>query len=112
MIQGGVVGRADDITKIKGVLGDPSAIEEVVRSVKGLSSELRWSSRRKGTSTTLRSRSKFYPKRKVPRIDPHSGERSTPIENDPGLQLEVHPGNSLPRYEVKAKRFQDLRKHG
>src|SRR4030042_556291 len=39
IIQGGVVGRTDDITKIKGVLIAPSAIEEVVRSIKGLSNE-------------------------------------------------------------------------
>ncbi|MFH1491309.1 MAG: AMP-binding protein, partial [Pseudomonadota bacterium] len=31
IIKGGVVGRADDITKVKGVLLAPSAIEEVVR---------------------------------------------------------------------------------
>jgi phenylacetate-CoA ligase len=28
-----------------------------------------------------------------------------------GYHIEVHPFNSLPRYEVKAKRFKDLRKH-
>ncbi|MDW7652403.1 MAG: hypothetical protein SCM57_13840, partial [Bacillota bacterium] len=32
LFKGGVVGRADDITKVKGVLLAPSAIEEVVRS--------------------------------------------------------------------------------
>ena len=32
IFKGGVVGRADDITKVKGVLLAPSAIEEVVRS--------------------------------------------------------------------------------
>jgi len=39
LIKGGVVGRADDITKVKGVLLAPSAIEEVVRSIEGLSDE-------------------------------------------------------------------------
>jgi phenylacetate-CoA ligase len=39
LIKGGVVGRADDITKVKGVLLAPSAIEEVVRSVDGLGDE-------------------------------------------------------------------------
>ena len=36
LIKGGVVGRADDITKVNGVLLAPSAIEEVVRSIEGL----------------------------------------------------------------------------
>jgi phenylacetate-CoA ligase len=33
LIKGGVIGRADDITKVKGVLLAPAAIEEVVRSM-------------------------------------------------------------------------------
>ena len=37
--QGGVVGRSDDITKVKGVLLAPSAIEEVVKGIDGLSDE-------------------------------------------------------------------------
>src|SRR5271157_6277568 len=37
--KGGVVGRADDITKVKGVLLAPTAIEEVVRSFDELSDE-------------------------------------------------------------------------
>ena len=39
LIKGGVVGRADDITKVKGVLLAPSAIEEVVRDLDGLGDE-------------------------------------------------------------------------
>ena len=31
LLEGGVMGRADDITKVKGVLLSPTAIEEVVR---------------------------------------------------------------------------------
>ncbi|MEJ2025165.1 MAG: phenylacetate--CoA ligase family protein, partial [Deltaproteobacteria bacterium] len=39
LIKGGVIGRADDITKVKGVLLSPAAIEEVVRGIDGLSDE-------------------------------------------------------------------------
>jgi phenylacetate-CoA ligase len=39
LVKGGVVGRSDDITKVKGVLLAPSAIEEVVRGIDGLSDE-------------------------------------------------------------------------
>ena len=39
LIKGGLVGRADDITKVKGVLLAPSAIEEVVRGIAGLGNE-------------------------------------------------------------------------
>ena len=39
LIKGGVQGRSDDITKVKGVLLSPSAIEEVVRGFPELSDE-------------------------------------------------------------------------
>jgi len=39
LLKGGVVGRADDITKVKGVLLAPTAIEEVVRDIPELGDE-------------------------------------------------------------------------
>ena len=39
LIPGGVIGRADDITKVKGVLLAPTSIEEVVRGIPELSDE-------------------------------------------------------------------------
>ena len=39
LIKGGVQGRTDDITKVKGVLLAPTAIEEVVRSIPELGDE-------------------------------------------------------------------------
>jgi phenylacetate-CoA ligase len=39
LIKGGVQGRTDHITKVKGVLLSPAAIEEVVRNVQGLGDE-------------------------------------------------------------------------
>jgi phenylacetate-CoA ligase len=33
------------------------------------------------------------------------------LKTNLGYNIEVHPFHSLPRYEVKAKRFKDLRKH-
>ncbi len=33
LIKGGVIGRTDDITKVKGVLLSPAAVEAVVRSL-------------------------------------------------------------------------------
>ncbi len=34
------------------------------------------------------------------------------LKTNLGYRIEVHPFGSLPRYEVKAKRFKDLRKQG
>jgi prefoldin subunit 5 len=34
------------------------------------------------------------------------------VKTNLGYRIEVHPHGSLPRYEVKGKRFKDLRKGG
>jgi phenylacetate-CoA ligase len=34
------------------------------------------------------------------------------LKTNLGYQIEAHPYGSLPRYEVKAKRFKDMRKKG
>ena len=52
LIDGGVIGRADDITKVKGVLLAPTAIEEVVRSFSELSKQT-WDIRSKCTPMPL-----------------------------------------------------------
>ena len=39
LIKGGVVGRTDDITKVKGVLFSPSSVENVVRGIEGLGND-------------------------------------------------------------------------
>ena len=113
MIDGGVVGRADDITKVKGVLLAPTAIEEVVHSIKGLDNEFEVVVTKKGDLDDITL--------KVELLPGEEGNRAAILEQlkeqlrlktNLGYNIEVHPHNSLPRYEVKAKRFKDLRRHG
>jgi phenylacetate-CoA ligase len=111
LIKGGVVGRADDITKVKGVLLAPSAIEEVVRSIEGLGDEYEVIVEKAGDADRI--------KLKV-EVLPQAEEQCTVIENELVDQLrlktnlrydiEICGCDTLPRYEVKAKRFKDLRK--
>jgi phenylacetate-CoA ligase len=111
LIKGGVVGRADDITKVKGVLLAPSAIEEVVRGVKGLSDEYEVIVDKVGDSERIKLRVEVLPQ---------SEDQCTLIETELADQLrlktnlrydiEICGCETLPRYEVKAKRFKDLRK--
>jgi phenylacetate-CoA ligase len=110
LIKGGVVGRADDITKVKGVLLAPSAIEEVVRSIDGLGDEYEVIVEKAGDTDQI--------KLKV-EILPQAESQSALIENEliDQLRLKTHlrydieicGSGTLPRYEVKAKRFRDLR---
>ncbi len=113
IIHGGVTGRADDITKIKGVLVAPSAIEEVVRSIKGLSNEFEVLVTKKGDLDDVTLKVELLPEEEANResilIQLKDQLR---VKTNLGYNIEVHPYQSLPRYEVKAKRFKDLRKHG
>jgi len=113
IIQGGVVGRADDITKIKGVLVAPSAIEEVVRSIKGLGDEFEVLVKKKGDLDDITLKIELLPEEEGNREMILSQLKDQlRLKTNLGYNVEVHPYQSLPRYEVKAKRFKDLRKHG
>ena len=113
IIKGGVVGRADDITKIKGVLVAPSAIEEVVRSIKGLSNEFEVVVTKKGDLDDITLKIEILPDDEKNReMILTQLKDQLRLKTNLGYNIEIHPYNSLPRYEVKAKRFKDLRKHG
>jgi phenylacetate-CoA ligase len=112
VIDGGVVGRADDITKVKGVLLAPTAIEEVVRSFSELSDEYEVVVSKKGDIDDILLKIEIKPE--------YEGQKDAllvrlkdqlRVRTNLGYKMEVHPFGSLPRYEVKAKRFKDLRKH-
>lgn len=110
LIQGGVVGRVDDITKVKGILLAPSAIEEVVRGIEGLGDEYEVIVEKVGDADKIKLRVEVLPE---------AGEQCTLIEHELVDQLrlktnlrydiEICGCETLPRYDVKAKRFKDLR---
>jgi phenylacetate-CoA ligase len=111
VIRGGVIGRADDITKVKGVLLSPSAIEEVVRGIGGLSDEFEVLVDKVGDIDRITL--------KIEIVKGREGERQRiegelkdqlRLKTNLGYVLEFHDYGTLPRYDVKAKRFKDLRK--
>jgi phenylacetate-CoA ligase len=112
IIDGGVVGRADDITKVKGVLLAPTAIEEVVRSFTELADEYEVVVSKKGDIDDIALKIEIKPgfegnqESILARL-----KDELRVKTNLGYKIEVHPHGSLPRYEVKAKRFKDLRKH-
>jgi phenylacetate-CoA ligase len=110
--KGGVVGRSDDITKVKGVLLAPSAIEEVVRSFDELGDEFEVIVTKKGDIDDIALKIEIRPD--------FEGQRETilgrlkdqlRIKTNLGYKIDVHPFGTLPRYDIKAKRFKDLRDH-
>lgn len=111
IIDGGVIGRADDITKVKGVLLAPTAIEEVVRSIPELANDYQVTVSKKGDIDDILLEVEFIPGFEN-RKDYVLGRLKDQlrVRVNLGFKIEVCPCGKLPRYEVKAKRFKDLRK--
>jgi phenylacetate-CoA ligase len=110
IIRGGVVGRADDITKVKGVLLAPSAIEEVVRSIDGLGDEFEVVVDKLGDVDRIKLKVELAPgfEDKAKTIEPVLKDQLR-LKTNLGYRIEIYDYGSLPRYDVKAKRFKDLR---
>lgn len=111
LTDGGVMGRADDITKVKGVLLAPTAIEEVVRSISELGDEYEVLVTKKGDIDDILLKVELLPGKEGEEkaVLTHLKDQLR-LRTNLGYQIEVHPYGSLPRYELKAKRFKDLRK--
>ncbi|UCF13906.1 MAG: hypothetical protein JSW59_10875 [Phycisphaerales bacterium] len=111
MLEGGIIGRADDITKVKGVLLAPSAVEEVVRSFDGLGNEYKIVVDRVGHMDRITLKVEFAPEAQERRqlLETKLKDRLR-LKTNLRYDLEFHPHGTLPRYQVKASRFTDLRK--
>jgi phenylacetate-CoA ligase len=111
LFKGGVSARADDITKVKGVLLSPSAIEEVVRSFPELGDEYEVVVTKKGDTDEIALKVETLPGQ-----GREQAEMLGRLKNQLRLQtnlnyhIEIHPFQTLPRPEGKARRFKDLRK--
>jgi phenylacetate-CoA ligase len=110
LLKGGIIGRADDITKVKGVLLTPTAIEEVVRSIPELGDEYEVTVTKKGDIDDITLKVEIAPdsKRTAEAVEQNLAQQ---LRLKTGLRynLEFHDYGTLPRYASKAKRFKDLR---
>jgi phenylacetate-CoA ligase len=111
LIKGGVIGRTDDITKVKGVLLAPTAIEEVVRSIDGLGAEYEVVVDRAGHTDRITLKVELVPEAQEQQrsLEAKLKDRLR-LKTNLGYDLEFHRYGTLPRYPVKARRFKDLRK--
>ncbi len=111
MIKGGVLGRADTITKVKGVLLAPYAIEEVVRDMEGLGDEFEVVVDKISDIDRITLKVEMIPDSGVTEDSIRSQLKDQlRLKTNLGYIIEFHDYGSLPRYEVKARRFKDLRK--
>jgi len=111
MIKGGVIGRADDFTKVKGVLLSPTAIEEAVRAVPELGDEYEVTVTKKGDTDDIFLMVELQPEAETLK-DQVLPQLVDQLRSKTNLRYNItfHPYGTLPRYDVKAKRFKDLRK--
>ncbi|MBF0508576.1 MAG: phenylacetate--CoA ligase family protein [Deltaproteobacteria bacterium] len=111
LAKGGVLGRSDDITKVKGVLLSPGAIEAVVRSFPELGDEFEVVVDRPGETDRISLKVELRPSAQdqadqiLPRL-----KNELRLKTNLGYDISIHPYGQLPRYEVKARRFKDMRK--
>jgi phenylacetate-CoA ligase len=109
LLKGGVIGRADDITKVKGVLLAPTAIEEVVRSIPELGDEYEVIVTKKGDIDDISLKVEVTPSADIQSIMNRLVDQLR-IKTNLAYNIEFCKPGTLTKYELKAKRFKDLRK--
>jgi phenylacetate-CoA ligase len=109
--KGGIVGRTDDIAKVKGVLLAPSAVEGVVRGVEGLGNEYEVIVDKVDDADEIKLRVEILPEaqHQCQRIETKLADQLR-LKTNLRYKIEMCGYETLPRYEIKAKRFKDLRK--
>ncbi len=111
LINGGVVGRTDDITKVKGVLFSPSSVEDVVRSIEGLGNDYELQVEKINNRDKISLQVEYLNKYQE-EIHTIKSELTDQLKLKTNLHYDIEfcQYGELPRYPVKAKRFRDLRK--
>jgi phenylacetate-CoA ligase len=111
VLKGGIQGRTDHITKVKGVLFSPVSVEEAVRSIPQLGSEYELIVEKDGEVDKIILKYELAPgfEGREKEVEEELA-KTLRIKTNLNFVLESHPYGSLPRYQVKAKRFRDLRK--
>jgi phenylacetate-CoA ligase len=106
-----IVGRVDDITKIRGVLFSPKTVEQLVRSEFPEIVEYELVVTREGIMDKILVRIEVDPK-----LGKDEGEAVArrlserhKIKTNLSCTTKVEPQGALPRYDLKAKRFKDMR---
>ena len=108
-LKGGVLGRRDDLTKVRGVLFSPTSVEPVVRGVEALGDEYQVVIQKKGVLDELTVRAELRPNGGDAAALKTELQRALRLTTGLRCNVELVELGTLPRFEVKAKRFQDLR---
>lgn len=106
-----IVGRVDDITKIRGVLFSPKTVEQLIRSEFPEIVEYELVVTREGIMDSILARLEFDPgisKEEADAVAERFAERHK-IKTNLSCSTRIEQNGALPRYDLKAKRFKDMR---
>lgn len=106
-----VIGRVDDLRKIRGVLFSPKSVEEVIREKFQEIVEYEILVERNGTMDEIPLRIEFLPHLTREEIDCLTMQlrEGLKVKTNLNFRVKVEPAGTLPRYALKASRFKDLR---
>jgi phenylacetate-CoA ligase len=106
-----VVGRADDLTKIRGVLFTPVTVEELIRDEFPEILEFEITVTREGLMDEITLKVEFQENLAADLFRDFTGRISERLKIRTNLRFRIAeaPPGTLPRYTLKAKRFKDLR---
>ena len=106
-----VVGRTDDLRKIRGVLFSPKTVEELVREKFPEIVEYEIVVERRGLMDVIMLRAEVETHLPIDSIEQTRVrlQEMLKIKTNLSFHVIIEPPGSLPRYTLKAKRFKDLR---
>ena len=109
LLKGGVLGRSDRLTKIRGVLFSPTSVEEVVRAFPEFGDEYQVILQKKGELDEVTVKVEMKPdERDHPDLEERL-KQALRLHTGVRIHVELEAHGTLPRFEVKANRFKDLR---
>ena len=108
MIKGGVIGRTDDLIKVKGVLLSPMTIENIVRSIDSLGDNYEVIVDNNGVTDKITLNVECFNNTRR-EYDIKKLKEVLQLKTNLNFDINAIRHGSLPRYEVKANRVKDLR---
>lgn len=113
LFRGGILGRYDDMVKVRGVQLTPQMVEEIVRGFPEVEEFFTTVEERNGLDSLI---IKFEIRKDVraPVGEEIARKIKDEFKSKVGLtpEIELAPVDSLPRFELKSRRFKDQRTHG
>ena len=103
-MEGGILGRTDEMVVVRGVNVFPSAVEEIIRNCGGVA-EYRVHVTKAGAQTELAI--EIEPEAGEADPDALAGKVERAFQQMLSLRVSVRPVATLPRFEMKAKHWVD-----